>query len=84
MSKKQRAQDQHTSHRGRSGLGQMAFRAVSADRLAVALAAPQKVDQRASEDKTEDQSGEERGSGAECDILKEVEEPPSSENAVSQ
>src|SRR5690606_14242504 len=71
----ERRQDQQAAHGGRAGLGEMALRAVVADRLALALLPAPKVDQRAPEQEAEDQRSGEGPAGAEGDVAKKVEEP---------
>ena len=51
----------------------MALGAIFADRLALALAAAQQIDQRAAEHEAEDQGGEKRGPCAEGDVAEQVE-----------
>ena len=70
----QRRQDQKAPHRRRARLDEMGLRPVIADRLALALLAPQKVDQRSSEDETKDQRGKEGRPGAERDVAEQVED----------
>jgi len=54
----------------------MRLRTVIADRLALALLAAQKVDQRLSEDETEDQRGGKGTASPEGDVAKQVEKVP--------
>ena len=61
---------------GRSRLRQMRLRAVVADRLALALLAAQKVDQRTAEHEAKDQRGKERPAGAKGDVAEKIEEVP--------
>ena len=54
----------------------MAFRAVVADRLALALLATQQIDERLTEQETEYQRGEEGTTRPECNVLEQGEEAP--------
>ena len=72
---RQREQDQHAAHRRRALLlDQMPFRAVAADRLAVALQRLQPADQRRAEDEADDQRGQAGGARAEGDVAQQVEQ----------
>ena len=53
----------------------MCLRTVAADRLALALAQPQPIDDRGPEHEDEDKRGDHRAAGAERDVAEHVEEP---------
>jgi hypothetical protein len=63
----------------------MRLRAIVADRLALALLAAQKVDQRTPEEEAEQKCGDERPARADGDVAEQVEDPaPVPENSASQ
>jgi len=74
VEKSQRPHDQQTAHGRRAGLGEMAFWAVAADRLALALLAPQHVDQRPPEDEPKDQRRQKGPAGTKGDVAKQVKD----------
>ena len=68
-------QDHQPAHRRRALLGdQMRLRAVGADRLALALAQPQMIDDPGPEQEHEQRARHHRAAGAEGDVAKHVEE----------
>ena len=72
---RQRDQDQETAHRRRSLLAQqMPIGTVRANRLAVRLLPPQPQDQVRTENKADQQRGDDRPSRAEGDVAEQVEE----------
>src|SRR4051794_30309389 len=68
-------QDHQPAHSRRAALGdEMRLRAVVADRLALALAYPEHVDERAAEQEHEHQRGDDGAAGAKGDVTENVEQ----------
>src|SRR5438128_10264970 len=71
----QREQNEETAHRRRSLLAQqMAVGTVGANRLPIALLPPQPKDEAGTENKADQEGGDDRPSRAECDVAEQVED----------